>query len=102
MMGDAKRPNAARKHVVIRIPYRSLLPQGVENLIVAGRCVSTEREVLGPVRIMGPCMMMGQAAGTASLLARENGCAYRKVDTDRLRRMLFDAGVLDPDTLPFD
>jgi len=102
MMGDAKRPNAARKHIVIRIPYRSLLPQGVDNLIVAGRCVSTEREVLGPVRIMGPCVMMGQAAGTAAALAKESGYEYRKVDTQRLRRMLWDAGVLDPDKLPFD
>lgn len=102
MMGDVKRPHAERKHVVIRIPYRSLLPQGKNNLIVAGRCISAEREVLGPIRIMGPCMMMGQAAGTASALARESGNNYRNVDVSRLRDILWNSGVQNPDCLPFD
>ena len=93
------------RHAAYRAAGRNLLvgkPKGMENLIVAGRCVSTEREVLGPVRIMGPCFMMGQAAGTASALAKETGYAYRQVDTGRLRQMLWDAGVLNPDELPFD
>lgn len=102
MMGDVKRPHAERRHIVIRIPYRSLLPVGIDNLIVAGRCISTDREVLGPVRIMGPCMMMGQAAGIASALASSQKWNYRRVDTDMLRSKLWQAGVLDPDTLPFD
>jgi len=102
MMGDAKKPNAARKHVVIRIPYRSLLPVSVDNLIVAGRCISSEREVLGPVRIMGPCMMMGQAAGTAASMAKELNWDYSQVNTDVLRETLWADGVLNPDTIPFD
>lgn len=102
MMGDAKKPNAQRKHVVIRIPYRSLLPVNTGNLIVAGRCISAEREVLGPVRIMGPCMMMGQAAGTAAALAKKANCDFPCIDTDLLRTTLWSTGVLDPDTLPFD
>lgn len=102
MMGDAKRPHAERKHVVIRIPYRSLLPQKIDNLIVAGRCISAEREVLGPIRIMGPCMMMGQAAGTASAMAKEADCRYAEVCVDKLREKLWAAGVLNPDELPFD
>ncbi len=102
MMGDAKTPNAVRKHVVIRIPYRSLLPEAMDNLIVAGRCVSAQREVLGPVRIMGPCMMMGQAAGTAAALACQTGVELPAVDTDALRAALWEDGVIDPDTLPFD
>ncbi len=101
MMGDAKNPKATRKHVVIRIPYRSLLPQNMENVIVAGRCVSAEREVLGPVRIMGPCMMMGQAAGTAVALACQAKLDLPELDTDLLRATLWEDKVLDPDTLPF-
>ena len=101
MMGDVKNPHAERKHVVIRIPYRSLLPQGKNNLIVAGRCVSAEREVLGPVRVMGPCMMMGQAAGIASAIAKDCGCNYRNVNIQTLQQMLWDSGILNPDTLPF-
>lgn len=103
MMGDAKRPNATRKHVVIRIPYRSLLPQEVDNLIVAGRCISAEREVLGAIRVMGPCMMMGQAAGTAAAMAiQENNGHFSKVSVSDLRSKLWNDGVKNPDELPFD
>lgn len=102
MMGDAKKPHAERKHIVIRIPYRSLLPESVGNLIVAGRCISAEREVMGPIRIMGPCTMMGQAAGTAAAMAKEAGCLYAEINTDELRARLWAAGVLNPDALPFD
>ena len=102
MMGDVKKPHAERKHVVIRIPYRTMLPQSVPNLIVAGRCVSAEREVLGPVRVMGPCMMMGQAAGTAAAMSRDAGWDYAAIDVSALREALWTDGVLNPDTLPFD
>jgi hypothetical protein len=44
MMGDAKNPNAVRKHVCIEIPYGALLPQNVDNLIAAGRCLGADRE----------------------------------------------------------
>jgi hypothetical protein len=96
MMGHAANPNARRKHSVIEIPYRALLPQPVKNLIMAGRCVSVEREVLGPVRIMGPCMGMGQAAGTASALAVQRGISYDAVDSTELRKILLDDGCLLP------
>ena len=99
MMGSIRAPKDERKHVVIRIPYGSLLPQGANNLIVAGRCISVEREVLGPARIMGPCMMMGQAAGVAASLANGD---FTSVDIDVLRQTLWSDGVIDPDTLPFD
>ncbi len=82
--------------------YRSLLPLKTANLIVAGRCISAEREVLGPIRIMGPCMMMGQAAGIASAVAKERACAYSDVPTKELRDKLWAAGILNPDELPFD
>lgn len=100
MMGDAKKPHAERKHIVIRLPYRAMLPQGINNLIVAGRCVSVEREVMGAMRIIGPCFMMGQAAGTAAALAKDGD--FTTVDTDTLTKTLWADGVLDPDTLPFE
>ena len=102
MMGNAKNPHAARKHIVIRIPYRCMLPEKIRNLIVAGRCVSVEREVLGPVRIMGPCMMMGQAAGNAAVLAKDHNWDYTAIDVSALRQQLWADGVLNPDELPFD
>lgn len=71
-----------RRTPYTHIPYRCLLPIGVDNLITAGRCISCEREVLGPVRVMGPCLAMGEAAGIAAKLA--NGC-FRKVNTSALK-----------------
>jgi hypothetical protein len=102
MMGDAKQPNAVRKHIVIQIPYRSLLPRSVTNLIVAGRCISAEREVLGPIRIMGPCMQMGQAAGTAAAIGLKDNVIFQAVDIGRLRSTLWSDGVINPEELPFD
>ncbi len=100
MMGDVRNPNSTRKYIVIRIPYRALLPKGVTNLITAGRSISVDRHVLGAARIIGPSMMTGQAAGTAAALAVDGD--FTKVDTDLLRKTLFADGVLDPDQLPFD
>lgn len=101
MMGDVRNPKAEREHVVIRIPYRSLVPKECDNLIVAGRCISCDRHVLGAARIMGPCMQTGQAAGMAAAMAKENGCSFANVDVEQLRQKLWDAGVINPDELPF-
>ncbi len=99
MLGSTKNPNTARKHIVIRIPYRSLLPYEIDNLIFAGRCISVCRDVLGAARVIGPCVMTGQAAGTAAALAKGS---FSAVDTSELRALLKERGVLDPDELPFD
>lgn len=101
MMGNVKNPNDTRSHTVIQIPYRALLPQNMRNLIVAGRLISAQREVLGAMRLMGNCFQTGQAAGTAASLAHDAGSNFSAVNTDELRRILFADGIIDPDTLPF-
>jgi len=70
------------------IPYRILLPLQAEQLIVAGRCVSATHEALGSVRVMGPCMAMGQAAGTAAALSIKQGLSPRAIDVQQLRQTL--------------
>ena len=82
----------ARKSSYTQIPYRCLLPKGIDNLITAGRCISVEREVLGPVRVMGPCLAMGEAAGIASALAIKNETDYKNIDIDNLRRRIVENG----------
>lgn len=72
----------------IQIPYRSLLPDKIRNLIVAGRCISVERDVLGPVRVMAPCIAMGQAAGTAAYLAKDSAVSFKNIDVLRLQQIL--------------
>jgi len=74
-----------RKSDITPIPYRCLVPKGLDNVLMVGRCISVEREVLGTVRVMGPCIAMGEAAGIAAKLAIDNNTACRNVDTDILR-----------------
>ena len=70
------------------IPYRTLVPHGVTNLICPGRALSVERPVLGPLRVMAPCMAMGEAAGLAARQAVAEGRSFAEVDPVRLRREL--------------
>lgn len=93
MMGDVKKPNAVRKHTRIEIPYGALLPQGVDNLITAGRCLGAEREVMGACRVMGPCSGMGQAAGYAAALSMESG-VFAQADIFELRKKLKENGCI--------
>jgi len=55
------------------IPLRSLMARDVDNLFVAGRCISTTRAALGSVRVMGTTALMGQAVGTAAALLTRRG-----------------------------
>ncbi len=70
------------------IPYRSLLPQKVKNLIVAGRCISTTHEAMGAIRVMATCMAMGEAAGRAAKLALRSGVAPTEIDVSALQAEL--------------
>jgi hypothetical protein len=62
------------------VPYRCLVPRGVENLLVAGRCVSASACAAAAIRVMPPCMAMGQAAGTAAALSCAAGASPRTLD----------------------
>jgi glycine/D-amino acid oxidase-like deaminating enzyme len=104
-MADPKRPSRQRMEGVamplsyVEIPYRSLLPQGIDNLIVAGRCVSSAWDALGPLRIMPACFAMGQAAGIAAAMAAELGITMRNVTVSALREHLVAQGaILTPDS----
>lgn len=55
------------------IPYECLIPAGLENVLVAGRCLSADREALGSARVIGQCIATGQAAGTAAALGSRTG-----------------------------
>ena len=70
------------------VPYRCLVPLNVENLLVAGRCVSATSEAAGAIRVMPPCMALGQAAGTAAALALKNDVSVRNLDTALLKKTL--------------
>lgn len=75
------------------VPYRSLLPKGMEQLLMAGRCVSADSTAAGAIRVMPPCMAMGQAAGVAAALAVKEGTTVRQVDPQKIRVILKENGA---------
>ncbi len=79
------------------VPYRSLLPVGVEGLLLAGRCVSADSTAAGAIRVMPPCMAMGQAAGTAAALAIKKGITPAALDAGELIATLKKDGVYLPE-----
>jgi hypothetical protein len=70
------------------IPYRCLLPLEVDNLLVAGRCISATHEGLASVRVMPQCFAMGEAAGAAAAIALRRSIAPAQVPPAELRRAL--------------
>lgn len=75
------------------VPYRCLVPQKINNLLVAGRCVSANSEAAGAIRVMPPCMGMGQAAGTAAAIALKSNVNMRDVDINELQNTLKEQNV---------
>ncbi|MBI5966413.1 MAG: FAD-dependent oxidoreductase, partial [Deltaproteobacteria bacterium] len=77
----------------MRLPYGSILPQKVENLLVAGRCISAEEEAMGQLRLIPVCSATGEAAGTAAALALRQGITPRKLERSLLQKTLREQGV---------
>lgn len=75
------------------IPYRSLLPKGIRNVIVAGRSISCDKRIQGSVRVMPVCLAMGEAAGAAAAMASAANGDVHSVDTDALREVLLANGA---------
>ncbi|HIY19971.1 MAG TPA: FAD-dependent oxidoreductase [Candidatus Blautia avistercoris] len=76
------------------IPYRCLVPQKVENLLAAGKCVSTDRPAY--LRYLHQTMVTGQAAGTAAGLCVQRGITPRELEKDvkELQKRLLDQGAI--------
>jgi len=68
------------------VPYRSLIPRKVSNLLVAGRCIGSESA--DKIRIVPNCRTTGQAAGLAAAMAARDSGAVRAVDVERLQKAL--------------
>ncbi len=76
------------------IPYRSLVAKGVDNLLVAGRCISCTHEAQASIRIMPIVCTLGEAAGVAAAQSKEQHTVImRDVDTDALRAKLRENGA---------
>ncbi|HCE47056.1 MAG TPA: hypothetical protein DET40_26205 [Lentisphaeria bacterium] len=70
------------------LPYRALLPRGLENILVAGRCISGTHEAMSSYRLMPTCMGMGEAAGVAAALSLLYNTSPRKIDVKEIQSVL--------------
>jgi hypothetical protein len=78
---------------IYQIPYRSLVPVRIDQLLVAGRSLSATHEAQAAVRVMPPAFAMGQAAGTAAAIAVARGVAPRRIAVRELQATLLRAGA---------
>ena len=79
---------------VYNIPYSCLLPRGVDNLLVAGRCISVDHRTHHATKEIPACMATGQAAGTAAAIAASAGIGVGEVDMGALRKRLMGQGAI--------
>ena len=84
------------------VPYGVMVPKTeVENLLVAGKCVSADDDATSGVLCSGICMAMGEAAGTASALSIREGVTPRNMDVRKIQEALVAHGaILDPEPVP--
>lgn len=79
-----------------QIPYRALVPKKVDNLLVAGRCISSTHVALGSLRVMPQCALEGEAAGLAANLAIKGDVVPRNIDVPELQQLIKDTnGIVD-------
>jgi hypothetical protein len=75
------------------MPYRMLTPEGLDNVLVAGRCASMTHEGQSAARVSGACFVMGEAAGTAAALALDGNAMPRDIAIEKLQRALKQQGA---------
>lgn len=78
------------------IPYRALTAKNFDNLLVAGRCISTDRFMQSSVRVMPGCFITGQACGAAAAIASADQTTTRGVDIRKVQRALAAGGAYLP------
>jgi hypothetical protein len=77
-----------------------MVPKGLDNLICPGRAICCERDVLGPVRVMGPCTGMGQAAGAACYEKIKNNIPFRNANVENIQKIVRDYdGIITNDDI---
>ena len=91
------KPKPLARGVVPTIPLRALIPKNSRNILVAGRCVSSDRLANSGLRVQASCMAMGQAAGAAAALAAEQNTTPLEVPLKDIREVLRRNGAIVPE-----
>lgn len=82
-----------RPGMAYNIPLRSIIPRDIDNLLVAGRCISVTHEALGATRVMPNCMAIGQAAGTTAALVALNNILPKDLEVSLVQKRLLEQEV---------
>jgi hypothetical protein len=90
------KPKPLKSGTLPTIPLRALIPKGSQNIIVAGRCLSSDRLANSALRVQAPCMGMGQAAGVAASLAAKKGTTPLEVPLEEIHALLKEHGQIVP------
>ena len=90
------RPKHLTEGVVPTLPLGALIPKGARNVLVAGRCLSSDRLANSALRVQASCMAMGQAAGVAAALAARSGVSPQQVALGEIRQTLQAHGAIVP------
>ena len=90
------KPEHLKEGIVPTIPLGALIPKDSKNLMVAGRCLSSDRLANSALRVQASCMAMGQAAGATAALAASAGTTPSQVPLTGIRRALAKHGAIVP------
>lgn len=92
------KPKHLKEGTVPTVPLGALIPKGGRNIMVAGRCLSSDRLANSALRVQASCMAMGQAAGATAALAAKAGTTPKNVGLAEIRRELARHGAIVPKT----
>jgi len=99
VMGPDFRHDFSDEHPHWHVPYRSLVPRNIKNVLATGRCISADpiaNDLLAPIQY---CFATGQAAGTAAAIAVKDNVTAAQVDVSKLQKRLIEQNVLLPDEI---
>ena len=91
------KPKPLKRGIVPTVPLSSLIPKGSKNIIVAGRCISSDRLANSALRVQAACMGMGQAAGATATLAAQNKTTPSSVPLDKIHGLLREHNAIVPE-----
>ena len=91
------KPKPLKRGIVPTVPLSSLIPKDSKNIIVAGRCISSDRLANSALRVQAACMGMGQAAGATAALAAQNKTTPSSVPLDKIHGLLREHNAIVPE-----
>ena len=90
------KPKPLKPGTVPTVPLSALVPKGSRNIMVAGRCVSSNRLANSGLRVQASCMAMGQAAGAAAALAAKKKTTPLELPLSEIHKLLRGHGAIIP------